>query len=188
MFQEIASRNKAGQYHSFPGSSAEGDTSSPIVLFCTQLPRGRAWTSQDLRTKYLKKPLPFSPSHPFPSHIPKLFMPSCGRNCTLIYKQGAQTQTGDSHLSHFPPCGPLISLAFASDLHCKRCQTNWALFLSQPCQFHGSNEAVFSSWDSYREHFAAIAAIQHVIKVVLNSHMYFDSQLFSCRVGFFFLF
>lgn len=65
---------------------------------------------------------------------------------------------------------------------------NWALFLSQTCQLHGSNEAVFSSGVSYREHFAAIAAIQHIIKVVLNSHMYFDSQLFSCRVGFFFSF
>lgn len=34
--------------------------------------------------------------------------------------------------------------------------------------------------DSYREHFTAIAAIQLIIKALLNSHMYSDSKMFSC--------
>lgn len=71
-------------------------------------------------------------------------------------------------------------------LKLKEARNAWAPLpsLQLHLQLHRTTQDAFSSGDSYREYFAATAAVQLLIETLLNSHMYFDSKWFSWRVFF----
>lgn len=98
-----------------------------------------------------------------------LLMPSGGRNHTLVSAAGAEELPRPTRF-----------------LLTQRTMHPWLMFLTcsaggqEPVGFHSHpsrrSPIALSSGDSYREHVAAIAAIQLIIKAWLNSHMYFASN------------